>query len=55
MCGFRLHDAPHKGDMDENNPKRWNSQLLVVPDVLHSDLHIDFASSNLALFVGGLS
>ena len=36
--GFRLHDAPHMGDMDENNPKHyWISQLLVVPDVFHFD------------------
>ena len=36
-------------DMDENNPKHWNSQVLVVPDVFHFDLHVDFASSNHAL------
>ena len=44
IFGFRLHDAPNTGDMDENNPKHWNSQLLVVPDVFHFNLHVDFAS-----------
>ena len=53
--GFRLHDAPHMGDMDENNPKHWISQLLVVPDVFHFDSHVDLAYSNHTLCVGGLS
>lgn len=26
MCGFRLHVAPHVGDISENEPKHWNSQ-----------------------------
>ena len=55
ILGFRLHDAIHVRDMDENNPKRWNSQLLDVPDVFHFDLHVGIASSNHALFVRGLS
>ena len=54
--GFRLLDAPHMGDMDENNPKHyWISQLLVVPDVFHFDSHVDLAYSNRTLCVGGLS
>ena len=52
--GFRLLDAPHMGDMDENNPKHyWISQLLVVSDVFHFDSHVDSAYSNHTLCVGG--
>ena len=28
--GSRLHEAPHVGDMSDNEPKRGISQLLVV-------------------------
>ena len=38
----------------KTTPRHWNSQLLVVPDVFHFDLHVDFASSNHALFCGGV-
>ena len=44
---------PHIGNMGEDNHQRWNSQLLVVPGVFYLDLHVDFASSNHALFCGG--
>ena len=55
MIGFRLHGAPHTGDVDEDKHKRSNYQLLVAPGFFHFDLLEDFASQNRALFVGVLS
>lgn len=54
IIGFRLHEAPHTdGIIGENEPKRFNPQLLGVLGVSHFDLRVDFASLNQPLFRGG--
>lgn len=45
-AGFRLPEAPHVGDVDENNPKVESAQLLGVVGFCYFDLHVDLASSN---------
>ena len=54
IFGSRLHDAPYMGDMEEDSHNRWDSQLLVVPGVVHFDSSVGLASSPCTL-LGGLS
>lgn len=52
MDGFTLHEAPHMGDVGENDPRRGNSQLLAFARILSQ--HSDFGSSKkVAAFVEG--
>ena len=53
MFGFRVHEAPHMGDMVKNEPKRLYSKLLVGLGFFHFDFRVDFASPNQPLFWGG--
>ena len=39
-----MREAPHMGDIGENEPMRWYSKLLVVPSFFYFDLRVDFAS-----------
>lgn len=55
LFGFGLHEAPHMGDTGENESKRWDPQLLVLPDFSHSDLRVNFAFPDQPLFVRELS
>ena len=38
MFGLRLHEAPHIGDIGENEPKPWNGKLLVVLGSFHFNI-----------------
>ena len=53
MCDFRLHGAPHVGDIGENEPKHWNPQLPVVLSVFDFDSYTDLAASNQPLVWAG--
>lgn len=51
--GFRLHEAPQRGDISDNHTKHENSQLLGALSSCHSCLLVDFLSSNQPFFFGG--
>lgn len=53
VAGSRLHEAPHLGEIDENDPQCDSFRLLSVHDFHNFDLHADFASSNRPLFPRG--
>lgn len=55
IFGFRLHEVHRMGDVVEDEPKRWNSQLIVVPGFIHCDLRLDVVSPNQPRFGGVLS
>lgn len=53
--GFKLHEAPHTGEIGGNKIKRGNFERRVVPGFLHFDLYVDFVSRNQPRIVWGLS
>ena len=55
MFGFGLHKVPPVGDMSKNNPKRGNSQLLVLLGIFYFDSRVDVASLNQPLFWSGVT
>lgn len=52
---FGMHEAPHVGDIDTNNPWRGSSRLLGVLSYCNLDLHEGLASSNRPLLWWELS
>lgn len=48
-----LQRARHMGDIVEKEPKRQNSQLLVILGFCHDDSYVDFTSPKRATFEGG--
>lgn len=59
IAGFRVHQAPHTGNICENAPKVGSSQLLLIGvlSFCHFDSRVDLASSKQPFFwgKGGLS
>ncbi|CAM9385414.1 unnamed protein product [Sphacelaria rigidula] len=54
VADFRLHEAPHTGDIGENDPMHHGFQVPGVLGLRHFCPHVDFASSNKPIFLRGL-